>query len=119
MVCVDRLELREQTTGDRRAGARAGGRPILVDFIGGSTGYRRHARLSRRQPIALAMGRRHGPLQVVDATAGLGRDAFLLACMGLSVHMVERNAVLAALLGDGLRRAQAATDPNLAAIIKR
>jgi 16S rRNA (guanine1516-N2)-methyltransferase len=42
---------------------------------------------------------------IVDATAGLGRDAFLLASLGCSVTMLERHPVVATLLSDGLRRA--------------
>ena len=42
---------------------------------------------------------------MVDGTAGLGRDAFVLASLGCTVTMVERHPVVAALLEDGLRRA--------------
>lgn len=41
---------------------------------------------------------------MVDATAGLGRDAFVLAALGCRVRMVERHPVVAALLDDGLQR---------------
>lgn len=41
----------------------------------------------------------------IDATAGLGQDAFLLAAAGFEVYMFEQNAVIAALLSDGLLRA--------------
>jgi 16S rRNA (guanine1516-N2)-methyltransferase len=44
---------------------------------------------------------------VVDATAGLGRDAFMLALYGCQVTMIERSKVIAQLLQDGLVRAQA------------
>ena len=44
---------------------------------------------------------------VVDGTAGLGRDAFVLASLGCKVQMVERHLVVAALLDDGLARAKA------------
>ncbi|MCP5682644.1 class I SAM-dependent methyltransferase, partial [Klebsiella pneumoniae] len=44
---------------------------------------------------------------VVDATAGLGRDAFVLASVGCRVRMLERNPVVAALLDDGLTRGYA------------
>ncbi|OGQ95397.1 MAG: hypothetical protein A2521_06630, partial [Deltaproteobacteria bacterium RIFOXYD12_FULL_57_12] len=52
-----------------------------------------------------------------DATAGLGRDAFVLASLGCSVHMIERSPVIAALLADGLERA--ATEPEIAALIQQ
>lgn len=53
----------------------------------------------------------------VDATAGLGKDALLLAAAGFSVHMVEYNPVIAALLRDALRRA--ASMPQLAPVVAR
>ena len=45
------------------------------------------------------------PLRAVDATAGLGEDALLLAAAGFSVRLFERNAVIAALLRDAMERA--------------
>ncbi|MFA0173170.1 class I SAM-dependent methyltransferase, partial [Vibrio splendidus] len=44
-------------------------------------------------------------------TAGLGRDAFVLASLGCKVQMVERHPVVAALLDDGLQRAK--KDPDI------
>lgn len=52
------------------------------------------------------------PLRVLDATAGLGEDAMLLAAAGFSVQMYESDPVIAALLRDALLRA--AADPELA-----
>lgn len=48
-----------------------------------------------------------GATDVIDATAGLGADAFHLAARGVTVTMVERSAVVAALLDDALVRAAA------------
>lgn len=53
----------------------------------------------------------------VDATAGLGEDAFLLAAAGYQVRLLERNAIIAALLFDALRRGL--EDPDLAPILRR
>ena len=47
-----------------------------------------------------------GPLRAVDATAGLGEDALLLAAAGFEVMLFERDPVIAALLADSLRRAR-------------
>lgn len=58
-----------------------------------------------------------GPLTAVDATAGLGEDALLLAAAGFSVTLFESDAVIAALLADSLRRA--ALVPQLAAVVGR
>ena len=53
---------------------------------------------------------------VVDATAGLGRDAFVLAHAGLTVQMLERSEIVYALLEDALARActTSITPPPLA-----
>jgi 16S rRNA (guanine1516-N2)-methyltransferase len=61
--------------------------------------------LSRRQPLARAFGRR--VRHIVDATAGYGQDALLLALMGFRVTAIERAVVIAALTRDGLRRFEA------------
>lgn len=53
----------------------------------------------------------------VDATAGLGEDALLLAAAGFRVIMFEHDPVIGALLEDALRRAGA--DPALAPIAQR
>ena len=53
----------------------------------------------------------------VDATAGLGADALLLAAAGFAVTLCEHDAVIAALLRDALRRAVA--DPALADSVAR
>lgn len=49
------------------------------------------------------------PWRVVDATAGLGRDAFLLAFCGAQVTMIERHPVLALLLEAALEDLASAT----------
>jgi len=43
--------------------------------------------------------------QIVDATGGLGNDAFVMARAGAQVHVIERSPVVHLLLEDGLRRA--------------
>ena len=60
--------------------------------------------LSRRQALAGAVGRRNK--DVLDATAGLGRDTALLAWMGYRVMAIERSLILGELLLDGLARAR-------------
>ena len=58
-----------------------------------------------------------GSVRAVDATAGLGEDALLLAAAGFTVDLYERNPVIAALLEDALRRARAV--PELAEVAGR
>ncbi len=80
--------------------------PVYVDFIGGAVGHRQRFGGGRGQTIARAVGLKGGRTpSVVDATAGLGRDAFVLASLGCHVTLVERSAAVAALLDDGLKRA--------------
>lgn len=96
-VTPERIELREPNA--RR------GRPVFVDFVEGPTGYRRIAAGGRKQPLARAVGIRGDAPTVVDATAGLCRDAFLLAALGCRVVALERSPILHALAADGLARA--------------
>lgn len=79
---------------------------VFVDFVGGAVGHRRRFGGGRGQPIARAVGLKGGASPtVLDATGGLGRDAFVLASLGCQVTLVERSPMVAALLEDGLKRA--------------
>jgi len=85
---------------------------VRVDLVGGPLGHRRRFGGGRNQAIARAVGLKRGwQPYLVDATAGLGRDAFILAWLGCRVSLVERSPVLAALLEDGLERAR--LDPEV------
>ncbi len=111
VVTGARLELR--AVGHGIGGA------IFVDFVRGPTGYRRRSGRSRDQAIGRAVGLRSGTKTVVDATAGLARDSFLLACLGCRVTAIERSPVLAALVREGLDRARRAGKPDLNDILGR
>ena len=85
---------------------------IFVDFVGGAMAHRRKFGGGRGEAVSKAVGIKGSYLpDVVDATAGLGRDAFVLASVGCRVRMLERNPVVAALLDDGLTRGYA--DPEI------
>ena len=80
--------------------------PLKVDFLGGRQGYRLAAERSRHERLIKALGRSvDGVDRVLDLTAGLGRDAALMAAAGFDVTLVERQPVLHGLLADGLARA--------------
>lgn len=81
--------------------------PVYADFVGGRLAHRRRYGGGRGQPLARAVGMKAGySPEVVDATAGLGRDGFVLASLGCRVVLVERSPVVAALLEDALARAR-------------
>lgn len=94
---------------------------IAVDFSAGACQYRRLHGGGRGQPVARAVGLKKGNRipSVLDATAGLGRDAFVLASLGCTVQLFERSPLVHLLLQDGLQRAQAAADPDLRTIAGR
>lgn len=87
-----------QSVSDSKAGA------LCVDFLDAKLNYRANSAI-RGQGIAKALGIK-GSIRptVLDATAGLGKDAFLMACLGCEVSMLERSPLVHALLADGLSR---------------
>ncbi|HEY0633812.1 MAG TPA: class I SAM-dependent methyltransferase [Gammaproteobacteria bacterium] len=91
--------------------------PVYVDFVAGAVAHRRKFGGGKGQPIAKAAGFGKGkPPTIIDATAGLGRDAFVFASLGSEVWLIERSPVVAALLEDGLQRALA--DAEIAPIVQ-
>lgn len=56
-------------------------------------------------------------ITAIDATAGLGEDAFLLAAYGYQVTLYERDPVIALLLNDALLRASKL--PDLKPVVER
>lgn len=94
-----------------------------VDFVAGVKAHRRKFGGGKSQSIAKAVGlKKARHLSVLDATAGMGGDAFVLATLGCTVIMIERSPVVRLLLNDGLDRARAHaehTDPELLTILDR
>lgn len=77
--------------------------PLAVDFT--SAKLFRRVRQGLSQSLARACGLRAGRRpSILDATAGLGRDAYVLAALGSEVTMVERDPVLHLLLELALQR---------------
>ena len=72
------------------------------------------------QDLARAVGvRKLRAPTVVDGTAGLGRDAFVLASLGCRVVLFERNGLVAELFGDALSRAAESGDEGVVEICGR
>lgn len=79
--------------------------PVEVDFASPASLYRKQHGGGRKEPIVKAIGLKgNDSWHVIDATPGLGRDAFVLASVGCKVTMIERSPIVAALLEDGIRR---------------
>lgn len=108
-----RLELQQRIPGSEKPLHR-----IFVEFLRGPAGYRRARGGGFQQAIAKAVGitGKKKP-RILDATAGLGQDAFVLSTLGAEVVLVERSPILFALLQDGLQRA--AADPEVQPIVDR
>lgn len=107
----ERLELHD--TQDQKVGA------VYVDFVNGKAAHRRKFGGGKGQDLAKAIGlHKIKHPSVIDATAGLGRESFVLATLGCNVTALERNPMVHALLEDGLKRAKASEDSELQTIIK-
>lgn len=93
---------------------------VSCDFNAGSNRHRRNYGGGNGQMIAKAVGLsgKFNP-KVLDVTAGLGADAFILASLGCQMQLIERNPIVHCLLRDGLDRAALSgrEDSDLAGII--
>lgn len=96
--------------------------PIRVDFMLGSNNHRRRFGGGNGQAIAKAVGvsGRFLP-RVLDLTAGLGGDGFVLASLGCRVSLVERHPLICSLLRDGINRAreEGESDPSIRDLMNR
>jgi 16S rRNA (guanine1516-N2)-methyltransferase len=107
----DRLELHLQHAKNLK--------PIYVDFLSKEMQFRcQHARI-RNELLARAVGLlRKKHLKILDLTAGLGVDSYLLAYFGCEITMIERSPIIAALLEDGLQRAKITAAAKNISLIK-
>lgn len=91
--------------------------PVRVDFVSDAMRWRT-AGGGGGEAVVRACGVKPGQgVRVLDATAGLGRDSWLLAHVGADVTCCERSPLIQALLRDGLARANA--HPSAAATAAR
>ncbi len=111
LVCAVDTDIRLIWAGEK------GPSPLVVDFTQGKMGYRQRVRGRERLLDAVRPRQSAGSWQVLDATGGLGRDAWMMAAEGMQVWLVERHPVLHAMLADGLARA--AGDPAYQEIASR
>lgn len=92
---------------------------VRIDLQAGALGWRLEPARVRHEQIVKACALQKAPqgLRIFDATAGLLRDAAVLACAGAEVLVAERSPLIAALIEDGLRRA--ASIPELQGLLAR
>lgn len=92
---------------------------VFVDFCAPALSYRATSAV-KQQGLSKAVGIK-GALRprVLDATAGFGKDAYLLASQGCRVTLFERDPLVCALLRDGIARARGTSDPSLAETLAR
>lgn len=86
---------------------------ILVDFAAANLQYRQQHGGGRNEAIAKAIGiKGKQSVNVLDCTAGMGTDSFVMASVGAQVTMVERSSVIGALLENALMRGTQADDAD-------
>ncbi|MGM0564816.1 MAG: class I SAM-dependent methyltransferase [Pseudomonadota bacterium] len=104
---IDREPNRRQNLGE-----------LEIDWTSGRAAHRRIYGGGRGQALARAVGLKPGiNPALVDATGGLGRDAFVLATLGCRVTLIERSPVVFCLLDSAHRRAL--SDPQTRDIAQR
>lgn len=81
---------------------------IHIDFLSGNLAHRQKFGGGRGQSIAKAIGLKQGtsPPTILDATAGLAKDAYVLACLGCSMTLLERSPIIVELIRDAIQRAE-------------
>ena len=94
--------------------------PTQVNFNSTSLQYRLNtSKQSEGLLKAVGLDKYPMPLTVLDATAGLGTDAYIMAAMGCQVTMLEKSAIMAVLLNDGLKRGMSSGDIALKSHLQR
>ncbi|MEZ5476090.1 MAG: class I SAM-dependent methyltransferase [Thiolinea sp.] len=95
-------------------------KPVSVDFTAGKAHHRLQFGGGKGQDIAKAVGlHKLKQPSVLDCTAGLGQEGFVLASLGCTVTLLERSPIIHALLADGLYRASLSADEQLQTVLAR
>nr|WP_241664504.1 class I SAM-dependent methyltransferase [Ningiella ruwaisensis] len=89
---------------------------ICIDFSSSALQYRKQHGGGKAEAIVKAVGinkqkSSDALLRVLDCTAGMGTDSFVMACAGADVTMLERSVHIASLLEDALFRFEQSADP--------
>lgn len=84
---------------------------LKIDFIHDRANYLRPIPRGKNELIAKAIGIAKGNLDIVDATAGLGKDTILLARLGCQVRATERSNLIFPLLAEAHKQAMLSPSP--------
>ena len=80
---------------------------LKCSFIEGPILHRLKYGKGRGQNLAKAVGMKANKNRtIVDATAGLGYDAFILASLGANVTLIERSEIMHKLVADAMLQAK-------------
>ena len=80
---------------------------LKCSFIEGPILHRLKYGKGRGQNLAKAVGMKSNKNRtIIDATAGLGYDAFILASLGANVTLIERSKIMHNLLQEGISEAK-------------
>lgn len=92
---------------------------IRIDFLSKKITHRRKQISLKNESLAKALGlkKKTDKPYIIDATAGLAQDSFILACLGFEVTLLERSPIIHALLLDAFARAK--QDASLIPVINR
>jgi 16S rRNA (guanine1516-N2)-methyltransferase len=83
-----------------------GAKSLRINFLAGKIAYRLRHIHNQKQLLTKAIGMKtHKKARILDLTAGLGSDGFILAQLGFSITLLERSPIIAMLLHDALQRA--------------
>jgi len=78
---------------------------LKIDFLNGKLAYRLRHLKNQKQLLANAMGlKANFKPTILDATAGLGSDSFILSQLGCPILLLERSPIIFLLLEDALTR---------------
>lgn len=81
--------------------------PVTASFLQGKTNHRLKFGGGKGQMIAKAVGLNKGVYpSILDATAGLAQDAFVLASLGCELILLERSPIIAELVKAALKEAE-------------
>ncbi|MFK8050244.1 MAG: class I SAM-dependent methyltransferase [Halioglobus sp.] len=99
------------------AGKNAPG-PVSVDFGDPAMRHRRRSGQNEMLGRAVGVGKK-AELSILDATAGLARDSFVMADLGCHVQLCERHPIISELLAAGLEKALKSGDEWLSSVARR